>query len=124
RLLGEIRDLKGAAEESIDELRRSLRMMREDFEMVPAIEDYCRTFRDRRHVDVRFEASGIARRLSSEAQLTLFRVLQEALNNAARHAEPKQMAVHLSFEGDLLALSIRDDGKGFDTGQTRSGHYG
>ena len=43
----EIRELKLTAEESIEELRRNLRMMREDFELTQGLEDYVKTFRDR-----------------------------------------------------------------------------
>jgi signal transduction histidine kinase len=124
RLSHEIQDLKGAAEESIDELRRSLRMMREDFDMVPAVEDYCRTFGERRHMSIAFKTLGTPRRLTNEAQLALFRILQESLNNADHHAEAKEIAITLSFEGDEVALSVKDDGKGFDAAKTPAGHYG
>ena len=57
----EIQELKSCAEESIDELRRSLRMMRSDFELVPAVEDYCRTFGDRSKIPVGFAREGVPR---------------------------------------------------------------
>lgn len=120
----EIGELKSCAEESIDELRRSLRMMRADFELVPAVEDYCRTFGDRSKMPVRFEKSGLPRPMTNDAQLTIFRVLQEALTNARKHAEAKELSVGLSFDEQLMTLSIADDGVGFDAGSTRRGHYG
>jgi signal transduction histidine kinase len=120
----ELAELKGAAEESIDELRRSLQMMREDFRLVPAVEDHCRTFGDRSKLAVDFRCQGQERPLSSEAALAIFRVLQEALTNAARHGQASCVQVLLAFEADRLALSVRDDGKGFDPGAPRPGHYG
>lgn len=123
-LLREIRELKTCAEESIDELRRSLRMMRTDFELVPAVEDYCRTFSDRSKIPLIFEREGMPRPLSSDAHLTIFRVLQEALSNASKHGQAKSLAVRLRFVAQRMELSVNDDGLGFDTRSTPQGHYG
>ncbi len=123
-LLAEIRELKASAEESIDELRRNLRMMREDFDLAAGLEDYVKTFRERTQLDVRFERSGPTARLTPDAQLALFRVLQECLSNAAKHAEAKQVNVKLLFDAGQVNLAVRDDGKGFDPSVTRKGHYG
>jgi len=123
-LKSEIRELKSCAEESIDELRRSLRMMRADFELVPTIEDYCRTFGERSKLPVRFEKTGVPPLLSSDAQLTIFRVLQEALSNARKHAKPKELAVRFAVEPGMVSLAIIDDGVGFDVAASRRGHYG
>ncbi|HEY3448534.1 MAG TPA: sensor histidine kinase [Myxococcales bacterium] len=120
----EIAELKTCAEESIDELRRSLRMMRADFELVPAVEDYCRTFGDRSKLPVRVEKDGVPRTLSNEAQLAIFRVLQEALSNASKHGKPREIVVALRFDDLRLTLSVKDDGVGFDTKSTFKGHYG
>jgi signal transduction histidine kinase len=123
-LKSEIQELKGCAEDSIDELRRALRMMRADFELVPAVEDYCRTFGNRSKLPVQFHRAGMARALRNEAQLTIFRVLQETLNNARKHAEASILRVELSFDERALRLVVADDGKGFDPKAPRRGHYG
>jgi signal transduction histidine kinase len=123
-LRSEIQELKATAEESIEELRRNLRMMREDFELTQGLEDYVRTFGDRTQVDLRFERSGPPRKLSPDAQLALFRVLQECLSNAVKHAEPQQVQVKLDYGLDQVHLTVHDDGKGFDPRQTPRGHYG
>lgn len=126
KLLGEIRELKASAEESIEELRRNLRMMREDFDLVAGLEEYVKTFRERTQLDVRFERSGVQERLSPDVQIALFRVLQEALSNAAKHASAQRIEVKLLFDGaaQAVGLSVKDDGKGFDPGAARVGHYG
>ena len=123
-LLKEIGELKASAEESIEELRRSLRMMREDFDLGNGLEDYVKTFRDRTQVDVKFEKSGIPDKLPPESQLALFRVLQECLSNAVKHAGAKKIDVKLHFAPERVHLSVRDDGKGFDTRAPKVGHYG
>ena len=123
-LRSEIEELKTTAEESIDELRRNLRMMREDFELAQGLEDYVKTFRDRTQLEIRFERSGVPRKLSPDAQLALFRILQEGLSNAAKHAQAKGVSVKLDFGESRVHLTVRDDGKGFDPRKTPRGHYG
>ncbi|MHB8873391.1 MAG: sensor histidine kinase [Myxococcaceae bacterium] len=123
-LLAEIRELKASAEESIDELRRNLRMMREDFDLTLGLEDYIKTFRERTQLEVQFERSGLVEKLSPDAQLTLFRVLQECLSNAVKHAEAKKVNVKLLFGEGRVNLSVKDDGKGFDLKTPKHGHYG
>jgi PAS domain S-box-containing protein len=62
--------------------------------------------------------------LPAEVQVAIYRICQEALNNIAKHAESKNVEIHLKHEPSSIELSIRDDGKGFDPNQTSSGHYG
>lgn len=120
----EILELKASAEESIEELRRSLQMMREDFELAQGLQDYLRTFRERSKLDIQFEESGIAKKLPPDAQLAVFRIVQECVSNAMKHAEAKVVKVKLQYVDDRVLLSVRDDGKGFDTNHRPVGHYG
>ncbi|MFZ5822586.1 MAG: GAF domain-containing protein [Chloroflexota bacterium] len=53
-------------------------------------------------------------RLSPEIETTLYRVLQEAINNIARHAAARNVEINLNIEDDIAILSITDDGIGFD----------
>lgn len=125
-LRDEIGELKGQAEESIEELRRSLTLMRADFDLVRGMEDACRRFESRqRGLTVRFACVGKERPVSSEAALTLFRVLQESLTNVARHAHASHADVRLAFDGDDCVLTVQDDGRGFnDSAPPPPGHYG
>ena len=120
----EIGELKATAEESIEELRRSLTMMREDFELTQGLEEYVKTFRERTQLDVHFERTGLPRKLQPDAQLALFRILQECLTNTVKHAEARSARVTLDFSPDRIHLVVRDDGKCFDPRGTPRGHYG
>ena len=63
--------------------------------------------------------------LPAEAQVVLYRICQEALNNIAKHAKASQVEIDMQHETDALELYIRDDGRGFDTAEQMSpGHYG
>jgi PAS domain S-box-containing protein len=62
--------------------------------------------------------------LPAEVQVAFYRICQEALNNIVKHAKASRVDIDLKHEGTAIELHIRDDGKGFDTEQTFSGHYG
>ena len=68
---------------------------------------------DQEQPQVRLEVRGAARPLPSEVETTLFRIAQEGLNNAIKHAQAAHIWVTLDYS-DGVALTVRDDGKGFD----------
>lgn len=125
-LQGEIAQIKAEADEAIEELRRSLTMMRRDFDLHKALEDYCLRFEERSDTRCDFQVRGQPRRLPSEMQLGVFRVLQECLTNVQKHAEAKFVKVRLRYpEYNLVSLSVEDDGLGFEPSEAESpGHYG
>ena len=123
-LKAEITDLKSQAEEAIEELRRSLTMMRRDFDLHKTLEDYAARFEQRAQVPCELTFRGRRRRLPSEMQLTVFRILQESLTNTQKHAEAKTASAELKYDGDLVSITISDDGVGFDTTKPKHGHYG
>lgn len=121
----EVGELKSTAEESIEELRRSLRMMREDFDLGVGLEEYVKTFTERTQASVAYHQSGtLLRRPEPESALALFRVLQECLSNTAKHAHAAHVEVRLHFGPDDITLAVTDDGQGFDAEAPRPGHYG
>ncbi|MBN2493316.1 MAG: sensor histidine kinase [Deltaproteobacteria bacterium] len=123
-LKGEISELKETAEESIDELRRSISMLRDDFDLVPSFEEYCIHFGQRAGIEVEVDVRGKIPRLDAELQLAAFRVLQEALTNVRKHAKASRVQVELLHVEDRLRLTVSDDGRGFDFKGNLQGHYG
>ncbi|MBE1460465.1 signal transduction histidine kinase [Nocardiopsis terrae] len=67
-------------------------------------------------VRAEFTATGPARPLHGEVEAALLRTLQESLTNVSRHARADRVGVTLSYMEDLVALDVRDDGAGFETG--------
>ena len=61
-----------------------------------------------------FRTTGRPRRLASGVEVTLFRVIQEAMNNIVRHAGAKKVKIILYFRKRTIDVLISDDGKGFD----------
>jgi signal transduction histidine kinase len=62
--------------------------------------------------------------LPPEVQVALYRVAQEALNNAARHARATQVEVYLRSHARGVELRIGDDGRGFNPGSVAADHFG
>ena len=126
----ELSDLHSAAEDSMDELRRSLRMMKEDFDLVAALSDYSRMASARHRLDVRFARVGRERVVGPESSLALFRVLQESITNVSKHCGKGTLVeVTLTFLPGSAQLAVRDHGKGFvlpadPASLSRDGHYG
>jgi signal transduction histidine kinase len=58
--------------------------------------------------------TGTAYSLPAEVEVTLLRAAQEALSNVRKHAQAGQVAVTLSYMGDMVVLDVQDDGSGFD----------
>jgi two-component system sensor histidine kinase DegS len=123
-LWNEVRELKTGAEEAIDEVRRALSMWRDDFVLVPQLENMCTTFTSRHKIPVELKIEGQPKELAELQELGIFRILQECLTNIAKHAGAKKVIVGVSFGAQLIELSIVDDGAGFDPSKTPKNHYG
>jgi len=113
RVLDRIRDI---AREGLTEARRSVLALRPDEQPRPGgLELALRQLAERSTVTDRIRSSfhgGGATGLLPEHEHALLRIAQEAVINAARHAQPRNIEIHLNSEGDDLLLCIRDDGVG------------
>lgn len=73
---------------------------------------------------VEFKAVGAERPIPSRVEAALYRVAQEALSNALRHARATRITVELIAEPDRVRLYVADDGQGFEACRRRDGHFG
>ena len=64
-------------------------------------------------IDLSFNILGVERRLEPEAEITLFRIGQEAISNIVRHAEANAVTITLEYVADLIRLEVEDNGRGF-----------
>jgi signal transduction histidine kinase len=92
----------------------------DEFGLVAAIDSYMKTFSRRHNVATTLSQSGMDIRLAPEIEAAAYRVIQEALNNAARHANAVSCQVHLERVDGRLRIAIEDDGVGFDPDEVRS----
>jgi signal transduction histidine kinase/ligand-binding sensor domain-containing protein len=82
-----------------------------------AIRNYCEQFSASSGVAVACDANESVRDLSRGAALALFRIVQEALGNAAKHANATRITVALTRSADVVSLAVADDGAGFEPGR-------
>ncbi|MDD2923450.1 MAG: PAS domain S-box protein, partial [Anaerolineales bacterium] len=89
--------------------------MLERYGLSSAISWYVAQFTKRTSVPVQFDGHGLnSVRLSPQAEVGLFRIVQEALNNAAKYARAAQVKIDLTKNDGYMSLAIADDGVGFD----------
>ncbi|HEY7033272.1 MAG TPA: cache domain-containing protein [Thermomicrobiales bacterium] len=91
----------------------------DDLGVVAAIDRYVQQI-NRTGLPCRLEVIGEPERLSPEARLGVYRIVQEALHNALRHAHADEALVKMEWLGDRLRVTIRDNGSGFDPEQAPS----
>jgi signal transduction histidine kinase len=82
--------------------------------LVPALQAHCAEVERQHQLHVRFAAEGDVESLNNLVDLSLFRIAQEALGNTARHGHAARATVSLQRHDAELALTITDDGQGFD----------
>lgn len=118
-LRGRLRDIRQIGSETHEEIRRIVRGLRpsvlDDLGLIAALRRLVDELRDRSGVDVTLAVDGLDdARLPRAAETALYRVAQEAVNNAVKHAAASNITVRIRREGNGVELSICDDGRGFD----------
>lgn len=100
---------------SIREISSNLRpTVLDDGGLLPALAGYAQQFAQRTGIVVHLHTEDATGALVPAAQSNLFRIVQEALTNCARHARARNVTIRLSTDEDRVSLMIADDGAGFD----------
>ena len=117
------------AKQNLQELRRQIRccladirqlifdmrpMSLDDLGLVPAVRQLVKKLSDRKILNAELKVDGQERVLDKHVEVTLFRIIQESLNNIHRHAGVEEGYVRMLFAPDHLAILIEDHGNGFD----------
>jgi signal transduction histidine kinase len=90
--------------------------------LLPALEILCAEFGERIGFGVQTQFSPVT--LSASSDLTLFRLVQESLNNIAKHAQAQSITVEVAEREGQAWVSVVDDGVGFDSGAVRLARHG
>ena len=120
---GEIREhlaaVKGLAEKTMNEVRDLALLLRpsmlDDFGLVPALNWHARETGKRTGLNVLVRAAGETDDLPEEHKTCIYRLVQEAVNNSARHSSARTVEVVVERQDSRVLFSVRDDGCGFDT---------
>jgi two-component system sensor histidine kinase DegS len=113
-----LRDSKQFLIKTIEEIRNlsfSLKPpMLDDLGLLPTIESYSKDFSARTKIAVNIKSNLKNEKFRPNLELSLYRMVQEALTNVLKHSGAKTVQINIYHENSKLVLSIGDDGRGFD----------
>ncbi|RLQ07973.1 sensor histidine kinase [Geobacillus sp. FSL K6-0789] len=117
--IAEIRDFRKMVHSALSEVRRIIYDLRpmalDDLGLVPTLKKYLQTTEEYNNgVHISFVHIGEEIRLPSRMEAAVFRLVQESVQNALKHAEARHIDVKMEVTCHHLLVSVKDDGKGFD----------
>ncbi len=119
RIKENIQDLKDMFDNTIDEIRRISNNLTpavlEAFGITIALRNLCQESGEHTGITFHFNSSGKLEDIHTNLKTYLFRISQEAINNIVKHSGATSVEILLTRELSSVTLSIRDNGKGFDT---------
>lgn len=100
-------------------LKKMQPVMLEEFGLATTLEWFCDQIGNNTDIrlDVPANDDGIPKRL----HIPIFRIVQEAANNALSHGQPDQISIRINDHGNTVCLAIKDDGKGFELSKVKKG---
>jgi two-component system sensor histidine kinase DegS len=118
RARAELSGLKSVVNATLQETRRfifDLRpMILDDLGLEPTLRRYIQQYTDKHKLEVGMTTNGLGARLPNELEVAIFRIVQEALENVAKHAHAKHAQVNIDLNTDAITVSVEDDGVGFN----------
>jgi signal transduction histidine kinase len=118
-----VETIKGLVENTVGVVRNMALLLRpsmlDDLGLIPALKWQARETSKSTSIDVSVAAELDSDELPDEYKTCIYRVVQEALHNCARHSRATSVRIRVEQEGDRLRLSIHDDGQGFDALHTK-----
>ncbi len=118
----ELNSLKAAINSTLQDTRKFIFDLRpmtlDDLGLVPTMRRYATQFGEKSGVEINLMIQNMEQRLPSHYEVTIFRFIQEALNNVAKHAGANQVRVLLDGASHTLQIMIEDDGAGFHVTET------
>jgi signal transduction histidine kinase len=124
-LRAELREVNEIAQTTLDNVRSLSQalhpVMLDETGLESTIDWYIRTMERQTGIDIRYEKSGSPFPINGNSRIHIYRVLQEALNNVARHSGAQEAWVRLAFGAEVLDLEVEDHGKGFVEPVSNSG---
>jgi len=118
-----LRAIGAIAERTLNQVRDLALLLRpsmlDDFGLLPALNWQAREVSKRTGLNIAVDADAACDDLPDEHRTCIYRAVQEAMNNAARHAQARSVRVIVRREAGKVRFSVQDDGQGFDTRYTR-----
>jgi len=125
-ILPDVRSRMGELERQISDIASDIQLLSHELHsaklqylgIVGAVKGFCREFSAQQKVEIDFQTDALPA-LSPDVSLCLFRVLQEALHNSAKHSGVRHFEVRLWGTADEIHLTVKDSGGGFDREQAK-----
>lgn len=118
QVVDELNGLKDTVKATLQEIRRIIFDLRpmalDDLGLVPTITRYLENLKEKYDIPVEFRYKGRVARYSSTIEVAIFRIIQEALNNAQKHAKAKMIQIGIDLKPDTIVIIVKDNGQGFD----------
>jgi len=118
-----VQRIKTVAERTVQTVRNMALLLRpsmlDDLGLVSALEWYAREVSRSSNTEVEVKAENVSETLPDSLMVCIYRVVQEAVNNARRHAHAKNVTVEVKQTDTVVQVQIRDDGSGFDGNRIR-----
>ncbi|WP_077328064.1 sensor histidine kinase [Virgibacillus siamensis] len=126
--LKEIRSVRKMIRSSLYEVRRIIYDLRpmalDDLGLVPTIKKYIATIGDYNDSEIAFSSVGEEKRLNQKYEIAFFRLVQESVQNAIKHADATCIEVRLELNKANIVMEIKDNGKGFDPSMKHDKSFG
>ena len=120
----ELADFKDGVRAVLDDTRRLIFDLRpmtlDDLGLVPTLRKFVKEFGDKAAVNAQLRVVGEEVRLPGSYEPTIFRIVQEALNNARKHARARSVEVLITFQETAVTAVVRDDGVGMDVARVQA----
>lgn len=115
---GPINPIKKMLDDTISSVRRISRDLMpstlEKFGLLYALKELCERFQLTSQINIRYEQRGESIEMNRQRELMVYRIVQELLNNAIKHAQASLIQVSVIVHEQLLTITVEDDGIGFD----------
>jgi two-component system sensor histidine kinase DegS len=113
-----LNQIKGELKHAIQEAREVVYNLRpgqyDHLALIPALSNYLTLYEREHRIRTTFEGKGDESQLDPKAKVFVFRMVQEALSNVAKHAKATKVTVNVHLTKDLLEAKVSDNGQGFD----------
>lgn len=125
----EIQDLRKMVRSALYEVRRIIYDLRpmalDDLGLIPTLKKYLSTIEEYNGATtISLVYIGTDKRIPARFEIALFRLIQEAVQNALKHAEAKEIKVKLEMTKTHVTVIVKDDGKGFDIRAKKENSFG
>ncbi|AZR74427.1 histidine kinase [Anoxybacter fermentans] len=114
----ELKELKAQVRDTLQDIRKIIFDLRpmtlDDLGLIPTLRRFIDKFFEKTNIRVELLVIGTERRLDQSIEVTIFRIIQEALNNVYKHARANYALVKIEFQKSLINLVIQDRGVGFN----------